>query len=399
MLQLSDEQIAFIEEDLERRGIEMKELRLNLLDHICCIMEQEMKVGDDFKSFYHLTLKKFYKKELKEIEKETKLLIKHKYYYTMKKSINISGMISSLGFITGGILKYFHLPGAGLMLIIAFASFALFFLPLAIWIKSTDKPNFSNRFQLVLGLLVAVAAVLGTLFKIMHWPWANIMMNGSFLIFVFIFIPVYFFIGIREKDRRQSVIINTALCIGAAGILFSLVNLSGSRKYNHSIVQTDQLILENIDNLDKNLVDTVSNKSDKYNHEMSLALDSAAILTDQLINKIMMATGDSGKPATIEQISSDNSFDFCSQILFFEPGKDLNSNVYKLRLAYLNVDRFITVENQKIVKDNLPDGTGERTSWENSMLKNNTVAITVRKLNLLKLKLRILALKNHKTKI
>ncbi|MFN6038929.1 MAG: hypothetical protein ACK452_10720, partial [Bacteroidota bacterium] len=239
MYNLSEEQINFIENDLQRRGISMTELRENLLDHICCIIENEMTEANDFKEFYVTQLRKFYKKELQEIQNETKILLTHKNYYSMKKTMMISGLVSSLGFIFGGILKFFHLPGAAIFLILGFASFALFFLPLAIWLKTTEKPSAIGTMKLYLALAVGIAAVLGTLFKIMHWPGATFLMNGSFIAFVFIFIPFYFITGVRDSETKQKVTVNTVLFIGAAGILFSLVNLSGSRKFNQTFVQTD----------------------------------------------------------------------------------------------------------------------------------------------------------------
>ena len=49
---ITDEQIEYILNDIRRNGVEMEDLQLNLLDHICCIMEQELKETDDFEQFY-----------------------------------------------------------------------------------------------------------------------------------------------------------------------------------------------------------------------------------------------------------------------------------------------------------------------------------------------------------
>ncbi len=68
---LSDEQIDYILNDIRRNGVEMKDLQLNLLDHICCIIEQELKEGDDFGHFYQQTIRRFYRNNLREIEEET----------------------------------------------------------------------------------------------------------------------------------------------------------------------------------------------------------------------------------------------------------------------------------------------------------------------------------------
>ena len=69
---INDKQIDHILDDIRRRGVEMEDLQYNLLDHICCIVEQNLKENGDFKQFYQNTIRTFYKDALWEIEEETK---------------------------------------------------------------------------------------------------------------------------------------------------------------------------------------------------------------------------------------------------------------------------------------------------------------------------------------
>lgn len=94
MYLVSDEQIEFILDDIKKRGIEMEDLQLNLLDHICCILEKELNEDDDFNKKYNETIKQFFKSELSEIEEETKLLIRFKNYYQMKRLLYILFILS-----------------------------------------------------------------------------------------------------------------------------------------------------------------------------------------------------------------------------------------------------------------------------------------------------------------
>src|SRR6185369_15423946 len=95
---LSDEQIDYILNDIRRNGVEMEDLQQNLLDHICCIIEQNLEANGNFEHIYSATIKTFYKKEMRKIEEETKFLLKFKNYYTMKKVMIYSGAFSPLGF-------------------------------------------------------------------------------------------------------------------------------------------------------------------------------------------------------------------------------------------------------------------------------------------------------------
>lgn len=94
MYRVSDEQIEFILNDIKKRGVEMEDLQLNLLDHICCILEQDYKEEQDFKTEYQKVIKQFFKHALWEIEEETILLLKYKNYYKMKRFLYILFVVS-----------------------------------------------------------------------------------------------------------------------------------------------------------------------------------------------------------------------------------------------------------------------------------------------------------------
>jgi hypothetical protein len=108
MYTITDEQIEYILSDLTANGIETEDLRMNLLDHICCMIELNLTEGDDFKLYYEQTIRQFYKNTLKEIEIETTNLITFKNYYGMKKAIIISGSMSAITLLTGSIFKLMH---------------------------------------------------------------------------------------------------------------------------------------------------------------------------------------------------------------------------------------------------------------------------------------------------
>lgn len=97
MYRVSEEQIEFILDDIKKRGIEMEDLQLNLLDHICCILEKDLNETDDFNEKYNKTIKQFFKTELSEIEEETKLLTRFKNYYQMKRFLYIL-LVLSIGY-------------------------------------------------------------------------------------------------------------------------------------------------------------------------------------------------------------------------------------------------------------------------------------------------------------
>lgn len=229
MFQLNDKQVDFIFDDIRARGIKNEDLQYNLVDHVCCIIEQNLKEGGDFESFYQQTISKFYKKKLIEIEEETHLLINFKHYYTMKKIMNISGLLSALFALTGIIFKFLWWPGAGILLVLGFSIFSLFFLPIAFTIKQKQNKSKANQFQNLIGTFCGSVLSLGILFKMMHWPGANIMGLTSILLLLFVFTPLFYLSGVKNEESKQNTVITTVILILACTLLLALINVKAMR--------------------------------------------------------------------------------------------------------------------------------------------------------------------------
>ncbi|MEP2669362.1 MAG: ABC transporter permease [Cyclobacteriaceae bacterium] len=69
-MKLKDSQIDFIEQDLQERGILFNDLREDLVDHICCEVEQKMEEGMTFMDAYLKAIQPFKKEGLPELNEE-----------------------------------------------------------------------------------------------------------------------------------------------------------------------------------------------------------------------------------------------------------------------------------------------------------------------------------------
>jgi len=208
----------------------MEDLQLNLLDHICCIIEQNLKDGDDFESFYHKTVKQFYKNNLWEIEEETITLLTFKNYYAMKKTMIISGATSVAMLIMGSFFKIMHWPGAGPLLVFGIGILSLIFLPIMFALRVRESSRGLVKLVVGIGTLIGILLCMSTLFKIMHWPGATILWISTSACSIFLFIPIYFFTGIRKPETKLNTIVTTIILIGATGLLFTLTSLRKSSK-------------------------------------------------------------------------------------------------------------------------------------------------------------------------
>lgn len=223
MYQLKDKHIDFILNDISARGVTIEDLQYNLLDHVCCIIENKLEENGDFEGFYFQVIQSFFKNDLKEIEDETISLIIFKNYYTMKKAMIISGTISTALLTMGLILKFLHWPGASLGIVLGIGTLSFIFLPLMFVLKIKEKQNVKDKITIGIGALAGILISLGTLFKIQHWPLANIMMTSSLVILLLLFLPFYFFSGIRNPETKVNTIVSTILLISASGLLLTLM--------------------------------------------------------------------------------------------------------------------------------------------------------------------------------
>ncbi|MBL1281387.1 MAG: hypothetical protein COA33_014000 [Fluviicola sp.] len=257
MRSITDDEIDFILADIERKGIVTEDVRYNILDHVCCIIENELPQNGNFKEFYRNTIARFYKKELLEIERETENLLTFKYYFAMKRTLKIIGLLSVIFILLGAVFKAMHWPGAGVIIVSGFFFFCFIFIPLNIILTFRDDKKATNRLVITLGMILTTTGIFGLLFKVMHWPLANILFQGSLAVFGLVFIPLYFFIKTRNPETKFNAIINTTFMVAAAGMLFTLLQLRPSHHTENKekmMIETQSFVMQQLKNTNKQLL-------------------------------------------------------------------------------------------------------------------------------------------------
>lgn len=226
MYTLSETQIEFILDDIRRRGIETEDLQSNLLDHICCIIESELEENGDFGQFYQSVIPRFYRRELREVELETQSLLMFKNYYSMKKIMFAGGTASAIFTALGIFFKFMHWPMSAFLIFSGIVLFSLFFLPMLLILRVRERKDTKERILTVTGVISGMLLSLGVLFKVNHWPLANIMGFSAVLLFALLFLPMYYFLGIRKPENRETVIINSLIILIGCGLFLTMVSTS-----------------------------------------------------------------------------------------------------------------------------------------------------------------------------
>jgi hypothetical protein len=112
MVDLTEQNISEIELLIEARGVEMKELSYDLVDHVCCMIEEKMEKGKSYASALEESIASFGKKGIRQIQEETTFLLT-KNILAMRKTMHITGITAAILLLLGSIFKVQHWQGSG----------------------------------------------------------------------------------------------------------------------------------------------------------------------------------------------------------------------------------------------------------------------------------------------
>ena len=222
MLSLTEEQITFIENDIRVRGITSPDLSIDLLDHICCLIENELDEYRNFDTVYQQTLLLFGEKGLKEIQDETNRLLTFKHYYFMNTTMKISGYVSSVMILIGSIFKIQHWPGANIMILSGVFFLSVIFLPLLFILKF--KSSEENNRSVVLSIIGFVSSILicvGILFRILHWPGARMMTIIGCSLLLLGYLPIYILSIYKNTTNKINASATIILIIAGVGLFIT----------------------------------------------------------------------------------------------------------------------------------------------------------------------------------
>ena len=404
MYRISDQQIDYILSDIGARGVEMESLQQNLLDHVCCIIENNLEENGDFENFYKKTIQTFYKDELWEIEEETLLLLTYKNYYTMKKIMINSGIAAATFFIIGSFFKFMHWPGASMLIILGMAIGVLVYLPLLFLFKKNETTESRAKLVLAIGTINGILFCLNALFKVMHWPGANTMWFMTLGIFALVFIPLYFFNGIRDQANKINTITTTLILIILAGVFFLQTSLRPSFTVQKKTIQSDQHMEDSYHYATEQNKITYNSSVDSSNHKTSqekLKLTCNALcekIEKIKLNFIHQMEGDSSireiNYQDLENSGLSTNYDFPTRMLFTENG-DAKDNLKNLKEDLINFNSYIssTYEQNSAKLINLSsqkDEMGIDGSWEKIKFYHNPLLCVLRNLTQLQLDIRFI---------
>ncbi|MEI7596024.1 MAG: hypothetical protein WCK02_09770 [Bacteroidota bacterium] len=228
---LTNEQINFVISEVNSAEITFSHLKDDLIDHLCCEIEAEIRRGYNFEEAFNKINQSVGVKSLRKVQENTLLLIDKKYRF-MKRTMKTSGMISMGMLAFGALFKIMHWPGAGPLLVFGFFFLSILFLPTALWVMRKESKLKSPLLLYISGLIGGVIVMAGFLFKIMHWPGAGPMLVFGYSFFACVFMPTLLYSLLKTNDQKPMKIayiigvISFTICL--IGDLFKIMHWPGA---------------------------------------------------------------------------------------------------------------------------------------------------------------------------
>ncbi len=95
-MELTDNQILHIENELRQSGIDYQPLREELLDHLCCAIEEKMISGNSFETAFHDSIQSFGQQGIIQVQQHTIELLTKKTNFMKKMILLTSAMVLSV---------------------------------------------------------------------------------------------------------------------------------------------------------------------------------------------------------------------------------------------------------------------------------------------------------------
>lgn len=184
MYVLSQQELNKVKDRVTLAEVNNASLSVDLVDHICCMVEERVELGMKLETAENEVFKKMGEVQLKAIDIETKFLTQNKI--TMKKRTKIIGFIAFILLITGFTFKMFHLPGAGVIWGTGVLTAAFGFFLFSLIDRFSYEKSSLMKIATIIGYIGSVLLILGLGLVLLKWPIAVYLAeSGSVLLLVY----------------------------------------------------------------------------------------------------------------------------------------------------------------------------------------------------------------------
>lgn len=194
MYRLNDTEVATISAWLDQEGVSNHPLQEELLDHICCSVEACMETYGSLEAAYRHACHIICPNGPKEIEEELFFLLTYNKLTNMKRILFSTGFLSTFLLSFGFLFKLMHWPFANIILTCGYFMLLVTLVALALNTRYTLRAlSTPMRIRIITGLFCGLLLAVGSLFKILHYPGASIMLVTGLALLNLVFLPMFFY--------------------------------------------------------------------------------------------------------------------------------------------------------------------------------------------------------------
>ena len=194
-MKLTAAQEKIIEDYVDAQGFNIRTLRDDIVDHLCCVIESELGKEKSFEQLLETAISDLAPNGLIGIQHKTVFLLNARRIMMMKKLMYAIGFLGSISLTAGITFKLLHMPLATELFMIGFLTLLLIFIPLVALnrYKVALSKAISVKLKIITGTLAAIVTGLSGIFKVLHLQGGDtLLLLGAFL-FACGFLPFFFF--------------------------------------------------------------------------------------------------------------------------------------------------------------------------------------------------------------
>ncbi len=194
-MKLTPEQEDLIADFVDAQGLTLPSLRDDVIDHLCCVIEQDLHKGKPFDQLLQAAVLDLAPHGLKDIQTQTVFLLNSKRIIVMKKLMYLVGFLGAITLTAGVTLKLLNIPWGYELFSVGFLTLLLGFIPLLALdrYKVAISKALTERLKIILGAAAAVMVGLSGVFKILHLQGAEALLMLGAIVFAVGFLPFFFF--------------------------------------------------------------------------------------------------------------------------------------------------------------------------------------------------------------
>lgn len=194
MYQLSEVEVDLVYKRFGGTKLHNQVLEDELIDHICCAIEAFMTEQMPFEEACSKAYQAVCPNGFREIDEETFFLLTYKKQLSMKRILFLLGFLSTFLLSFGFLFKLMHWPMATGIILCGFALLLLTLGVMAVYSVQTLKlMQASTQVRMITGLFSGLLLTAGSIFKMLHYPGASIMMVTGLVLMNIVFLPMFFY--------------------------------------------------------------------------------------------------------------------------------------------------------------------------------------------------------------